>query len=339
MNRIATTGPCLVVAFALAWVFAATAHAGGPEWGRCVAQKRGGYWDRNCQQVAERNGNLKGRYAWRPGPAPLCEAVTRGYYTDPQCSQRVPRKLKRTGGFERVPGPGFAGSGGHVALVARIRACEPNLWIVANCATENPEGPGFILEEDVLVECAASSSSGEVTGVRSVGNVNVSFTGCTSFQAPATSAGAAVGEIRVDRLKGELGYIDEAKGEVGISFTPEVSGQAFAVFTLDGLYEIEIGVGSSGFGMGQVYPGGGGNAVVSAVAPVNVMSSTFTQTFAEGADGEQTPSRLENGPLAQLEAKFGVVFLPGHGSMWSKAAQTLTEVNVVATSAEIKAGP
>jgi hypothetical protein len=80
------------------------------------------------------------------------------------------------------------------------------------------------------ITCAASTSTGEITGAKTVGKVLVVFTGCTSTGmggqgCPVESEGAAkAGEIRTSVLKGELGTVasGEAPSERALLIRPEV---------------------------------------------------------------------------------------------------------------------
>lgn len=323
---------------ALVATLAPAADASGPEWGRCLPQKRGIYADPSCQTTKLRGAHPKGHFEWEPGPAPDCAAVKHGFYSDAACTVGAERRGRPKGKYERLGGGRFQGTGGPVELTTAVRTCEPNLWIVEDCATENPEGGGFVHEETMVVECTREASSGEVSSATTVSDVEVRFSGCGVFGVPATSEGAAEGEVVTSRLCGRLGYINKGNREVGVSLTPEVEGQAFATLDITGLIEIEVGAGSPTFGIGTAYPGGGGDSIISPIAPVDVMSSTFTQTFAEGSEGQQMPEALEGGPLEELEAKFDYLPVLGRGSMWSRSAQSFTGTVDVGTPEEIRAG-
>jgi hypothetical protein len=86
------------------------------------------------------------------------------------------------------------------------------------------------------ITCAASNSTGEITGATTVAKVLVVFTGCTSTGiggqgCPVESDGATrAGEIRTSVLKGELGTVasGEAPSERALVIRPE-TGKKFAV--------------------------------------------------------------------------------------------------------------
>ncbi|MGD1058102.1 MAG: hypothetical protein ABR992_11900, partial [Solirubrobacteraceae bacterium] len=86
------------------------------------------------------------------------------------------------------------------------------------------------------ITCAASTSTGEITGAKTVGKVLVVFTGCTSAGlggegCTVQSSGATkAGEIRTAVLKGELGTVAaaEAPSERVLVIRPE-TGKRFAL--------------------------------------------------------------------------------------------------------------
>jgi hypothetical protein len=86
------------------------------------------------------------------------------------------------------------------------------------------------------ITCAASRSSGEITGATTVGKVLVIYTGCTSAGiggqgCSVESDGAATaGEIRTKILEGELGTVAAGEGpsERALVIRPE-TGKKFAV--------------------------------------------------------------------------------------------------------------
>jgi hypothetical protein len=55
------------------------------------------------------------------------------------------------------------------------------------------------------VVCTGETSSGEITGVSSVGDVVITFTGCESGSLKCNSAGAAAGEVVTTTLAGVIG--------------------------------------------------------------------------------------------------------------------------------------
>jgi hypothetical protein len=139
---------------------------GGPEYGQCVAQKKGEYTDSGCTTVAAKKGvpDHKGSFEWIPGPATArCVAQKKGEYTDSGCATKSAKAKK--GEFELVPsaGPGYTSTSGPVTL----------------------ETPGL----SSTVKCTSSSATGEVTGA-TAGTVRVTFSGCEAAGKKCTSEGA-----------------------------------------------------------------------------------------------------------------------------------------------------
>src|ERR1700679_1763089 len=84
--------------------------------------------------------------------------------------------------------------------------------IPANKGFETRSGSSVLRadEESEKITCAASTSTGEITGAKTVGRVVVAFTGCTSAGIGGTgcaveSEGAKAGEVRTSVFKGEPG--------------------------------------------------------------------------------------------------------------------------------------
>jgi len=130
-----------------------------PEYGRCVAQKKGEYSGSSCETKAAKAH--KGHYEWIPGPTSTCVAQKKGEYTDEGCTTKSAKAHK--GSFEKTPGPGYTSSGGPVTL----------------------ETPGL----SSTIKCASSSGAGEVTGV-STGSLHLTLSGCESGGKKCTSEGA-----------------------------------------------------------------------------------------------------------------------------------------------------
>jgi hypothetical protein len=62
------------------------------------------------------------------------------------------------------------------------------------------------------ITCTGETSTGEITGNKTVGNVNATFTGCGAFGVPCTSAGSAEGTIVMSTMEGALG-VEELAAE------------------------------------------------------------------------------------------------------------------------------
>jgi hypothetical protein len=75
------------------------------------------------------------------------------------------------------------------------------------------------------VTCTSDTTTGEITGVKTVGSVMVSFSGCSSTEkggCSVDSAGAGSGKVLTSTLDGELGTVKttEAKSGVGLLLLP-----------------------------------------------------------------------------------------------------------------------
>jgi len=123
-----------------------------------------------------------------------------------------------------------------IGASAALAAAEFNP-IPANKGFETRAGTTILTADGGLdrIRCAASTSVGEITGAKTVGNVLVAFTRCVSAGiggegCPVESKGAKVGEVRTSVLKGELGAVaaGEAPSETALLISPE-TGKTFAV--------------------------------------------------------------------------------------------------------------
>lgn len=129
-----------------------------PEYGQCVAQKGGEYADESCMTTAKKA--KKGKFEWKPGPAPTCVAQKRGEYTDSACTTKSAKPTR--GAFEKAPGPGYASTIGATSL----------------------ETPGL----SGTLKCAGGSATGEVTAAHT-GVDRITFTGCETSGKQCTSEG------------------------------------------------------------------------------------------------------------------------------------------------------
>ena len=76
-------------------------------------------------------------------------------------------------------------------------------------------------------------------------NVSVRFRGCKLFGSAPCSNGPEEGEIQVNPLKGELGFISKSEHKVGILLEPKTKKGAFASFNCAGILSTVVGVGNS----------------------------------------------------------------------------------------------
>jgi hypothetical protein len=133
--------------------FKTLGRTGEPEFGQCAAQKGGRYRDGTCLTIKG-----KGKFEWKPGPAPTCVAKKKGEYTNSGCTTKSAKPKK--GSFEKQAGPKFTSSSGPVTL----------------------EVGGH------KVTCAAGSGAGEVATATTAPE-RFTFTGCELSGKKCTSEG------------------------------------------------------------------------------------------------------------------------------------------------------
>ncbi len=223
-------------------VIPATATAQAAEFRLCVAQKKGEYTEADCKSKSAKA--KKGKFEWKPGPAPSCVAQKKGEYTSSSCTTKSAKAKKGT--YEKAPGPGYSSATGTVTL----------------------EAPGLARK----VICAASSATGEITGLRT-GLERVTFTGCESSgevcasEGPDSSPSGKTGVIVTNLLQSKL-----AEPVVGKVWLELSSAQHEP-------YLLEFGCGGQRFRTQDLLSGvQAGN--------INFSSLTSTTTFAPG-EGEQ----------------------------------------------------
>jgi hypothetical protein len=138
------------------------------------------------------------------------------------------------------------------------------------------------------VTCSKGADEGEFTGPKTVGNINVTFTGCELNKIKCESEGAKVGEIKTTTLKGEIGYFDErfetavTKG-VAIKLSAQ-SGVLLAEHVSCGsiLFQVKASV------IGEVEP------------PYNTFTKEVKLKFQQSS-GHQAIRRLEGEPIPEEE--------------------------------------
>jgi hypothetical protein len=250
-----------------------------------------------------------------------CVKLAKGKYANAGCTGE---KVKH-GGYEWERGTtaiakrGFTSSGGEAQL-------------------RTTEGIG--------THCTSETTTGELTGSKGIGNVEVTFQGCqvetlglvcTGGEFEEGSFKQKPGEIKTRALKGTLGYI-EGKGTtspvVGISLTPEAKKGLFAQFICGGVLVVRVGTKPKQ---------GGGDSIISPITPINTMGNTAVQTYTqqqeceEGtchATGVQIPTSFEGGKPDVLETEISDNFAEIE---WAQSGQTLTTTNTLEEEVEIKA--
>jgi hypothetical protein len=141
-----------------------------------------------------------------------------------------------------------------------------------------------------LVVCKGETSTGEYTGLNTVGNVVFTFTGCEMAGAKCTSAGAEEGEVLTNTLEGALG-IEKTSPEGPVK--NKIALDLFPVGGTGPLVEFSCGATP------VVITGSVLNTVLA-----NKMALSGTVKYA-AVSGKQKPEKFEGLPKDVLETAFG----------------------------------
>ena len=307
MRHLRIIGLCLAAVFAIAAVTASTASAKKPEWGKCVAQAGGKYLDGACQTKGK-----GGSFEWKKGST-----------------------------LPNVPFTGEnVGSGGVLSTTLEFCTGPENVQ-EKRIPKKQCEAEGGKVEPElgtIDIECESEHNTGEASGKNSILNVSVKFKGCKIFGSAPCSNGTEEGEIQVNTLKGELGYINASEHKVGVRLTPTVKHGAFTQFICAGILGTVVGVGNKTEGAWYEPENKGGNdAIISPITPVNAMTLKYTQVFTVNAENQQNvPSAFEGKPISLLEDYTYNAELPSHTTMWSPAGEEITNENTSTEEGEIK---
>ncbi len=305
MRHVKMVALCVTALFALAALTAGSALAAGPEFGQCYEKAKGKYSNAGCTAKAKKG---TGTYEWR----------------------------KET---QVKESKSFHGEGGAGVLIGEYKLCEPSEERKPKCAEGEEEK--VLLEKPLAVECTTESNFGEFTGNKTVGHIAVRFKGCKLLGAVPCQNTPTEGEVVVNPLKGELGFINKSKEEVGILLTPEKKKGEFAAFSCDiGETPLTtvVGVGNSKEGAAYSPESKGGNdGIISPIGPVNTMTNTLTQVYTVNENEENVPSKFEGKPIDLLESYVFNATEPQRTTKWSKAGEAITNTNTSETTGEIKA--
>jgi hypothetical protein len=312
VRHVRMLGLCLVAVLAVAVVAASSASAAGPEWGKCEAKANGKYKDAGCTEKAKKG---EGAYEWTKGA-----------------------KLKNV----RFAGANV-GSGG--VLNTQLKFCEgPENVQERRIPKGKCEAGGGKIEdslgENIAIECTAENNTGETSGKNKIVNIAVVFHGCVLFGSVPCSNGPLEGEIRVNQLKGELGYISKSEHKVGVLLEPSKKHGEFAKFNCAGILSTVVGVGNKKEGAWyEPESHGGYDGIISPIEPVNTMTSTYTQVYSANPEThENIPSKFEGKHIELLEDyTYNAEEPENHSTMWSPADEEITNENVSAEPGEIKA--
>lgn len=309
MRHVKMLGLCAVAVLAVAAYAVSSASAAKPEWGQCYAKEGGKYEDSNCQ-VKAKGKTGKHSYEWRKA-------------TEVSNKKFVGANV---------------GSGG--VLTTESAACirgkdEGKRVPRSKCIAEG--GEISVAEEPLKIECESERNHGEVAGTNKVQNVAVVFFGCKLFGSIPCANGTNEGEIRINTLKGGLGYISKEKKEVGVLLEPAAKHGAFTRFVCLGQLEVVVGAGNAK--EGAVYSPeskGGYDGIVSPITPINKMTSGVTQEYAINAGLENIPSHFEGKHNELLEDYVAAAEQPEETSLWLKAGETITNENHQENGEEIE---
>ena len=380
MRHLKMIGLCLVAVFALGAVAASAAQAEGPEWGRCVklAKNKGKYKDANCQELegktngkGEFKAKAKGVYEWVGGVANMLPRTRQEGQVQGRRLHRTRRQdqnkgvftPKAKGEYEKVAAGGkFTGTGGKPScgvLIAFASTAKTGLEIAergkrytdATCSlTAGGERCGVVSspprrgmrERVVCWRSDGHERCGERRG-------DASRDACCLERWRAARKGPTLGEIVVNTLKGELGYINKAKQEVGVLLKP-ATGTVFVSFRCfneeEGANsEFVVGVGNETEGAAYKPEATGGNdGIISPITPVDAMTPTLTQQYTvsheengqiheayENSWAYNVPQKFESGPVTELELvdQAGEAYEKGEpqeSSLWSEAGEEVTNV-------------
>ncbi len=304
MRHVRMLGLCLVAVLAIAAVVTSSASA-LPEWGKCEAQAGGKYSDSNCQVKATKG---TGTFEFHKGKT-----------------------------LKNVPFSGTnVGSGG--VLTTELAGCEgADEGLRVPDSKCEADGGELVKVLPVAIECEAEHNNGEASGQKSIVKVAVKFTGCKLFGSAPCSNGLE-GEITVNPLKGELGYINKAEHKVGVRLTPEKKKGEFAKFTCLGFLATIVGVGNSKEGAAYSPESKGGNdGIISPITPVNTTTSTYEQVYTVNPETyENIPSKFEGKPVSLLEsATFNNE--SNFSTKWEASGEEITNVNTASEEGMIKA--
>jgi hypothetical protein len=144
----------------------------------------------------------------------------------------------------------------------------------------------------VQVTCTGESSSGSITGLKTVGGVLIKFTGCESGGAKCSTSGLAEGELETASLEGALGIerITEKEGKetrhIALDLYPTGATEAFLEYTCGGAAPVTL------------------SGSLLAPVPAGKMLTTATVKFTATA-GKQKPEAFEGGGQDVLRNPFG----------------------------------
>jgi hypothetical protein len=148
------------------------------------------------------------------------------------------------------------------------------------------------------VKCTGETSSGEYTGLRTVGGLVVHFTGCKALAAPCTSMGAAEGEIVTKTLQGVLGWESRAEHTVAQALFPAEAGAPIA--------EATCGVASLTVRGSALAPVTEGRMSTATIVKYVQLAGRQRQEHFEGEPNEVLEASIAGGPFEQAGLSLSV---------------------------------
>ena len=310
MRHVRMLGLCLVAVLAVC-AYAVSSASALPEFGKCEAKTGGKYKDPNCTEKAKKGG---GAYEWKKG--------------------KTLKPVKFSGHN--------VGSGG--VLVSGIRSCVSPSGTYgrvtrSKCKALGGEEVETSPSEAQRIECTSESNHGEISGSKSLKNIDVEFKGCALFGTSPCSNGPETGQINVNPLVGEIGYISKSEKNVGVKLSPAAKHGEFAKFNCAGFLEVVVGVGNSKEGAFYEPESKGGNdGIISPITPVNTMTSEYTQVYTVNpATQANVPSSFQGKPTDLLETYLYNPESPENTTQWAPAGEEITNTNTSEEAGEIKA--
>jgi phospholipase C len=221
---------------------------------RVVASNAGGVSDGSDQMFTTEGAPEYGRCVYLP-------KGVKGKFSSGTCtSPATPESFS----YEWLQGPG------------------PNRGFTTSARSESV--PTLETAGRAKVKCVGETGSGEYTGLRTVGNLVIHFTGCKSLTVACSSMGAAEGEIVTKTLQGVLAWENKTEKSVAQDVFPAEAGGPIAEATC-GVVSLTV----RGSVLASISQGRMSTAAIL----------KYTQL-----DGKQRPEHLEGEPNDVLEASF-----------------------------------
>ncbi len=250
-RRIAGIVLCALCAAVVMAVGASAAAAQAPEFGKCIrkAAKEGAGFAKkpNCVDVTA----TKAKYEWAPGPG----AANKFTYTErfgysPKFHRCEAARGDETQAEQREAEAALASEPNErEALEAEARAFRVTAKQDRELAGESLSGCEKLIAKETArspvvlktgahrpLVCADVAGSGEYTGAKTIGELQLVFSECSTEGVACESSGASAGEIQISTLDGELGFIEQVlvptKDKVGVKWFPS-SGETWTEYACE----------------------------------------------------------------------------------------------------------